>query len=135
MGSLGIRGVQAIFLSLFLTVSQPVYSQERQVGASQHMYVTNGVFELREGESKDVTDRGILLHLTQVVAKDGRASRLFIMLNGGNYSPDIGMRYDLKALGQTREFVKDFRTCVLDVVSAKAPIGGQPSAVFRQLCQ
>jgi hypothetical protein len=135
MGSVGIRSVQAMFLSLFLTAGQPVYSQERPVGTSQLVYVTNGVFELREGESKDVTDRGILLHLTQVEANDGRASRLRIMLNGGSYSPVIGTRYDLKNLGQTKEFVKDFRTCVLDVVSAKAPIGGQPSAVFRQLCQ
>jgi hypothetical protein len=135
MGCFGTRSVQAIFLGLSLTVSSPIHSQERPVGASQHTWVTNGVFELKEGESKDVTDRGILLHLTQVIANDGRASRLQIMLNGSGYSPMIGTRYDLKNLGQTKEFVKDFRTCVLDVVSAKAPVGGQASAVFRQLCQ
>lgn len=99
--------------------------------------VTKGVFTLREGQSIDLTDRGILLNLRRVPGNPGEqpnAAAFAINGQGGANSP-VGARVDLKKFRASEGFLKDVRVCVLDLVSAAKPVGGTASATFRLICE
>lgn len=97
--------------------------------------VTKGVFAMDVGNSIDLTDRGILLNLRAVADKPGDVVKaISISINGGNYSPAVGSRFDLKKIRNTQEFIKDIDVCMLDVVEASWPKGGTASATFRLMC-
>jgi hypothetical protein len=99
------------------------------------MAVTKGVFTLKVGQSIDLTDRGILLHLSRVNADSSdRITGVAFTINGSGGSYSVGVRRDLKTERSTMDFVKDLRSCFLDLVSAIAPQGGPASATFRLLC-
>ena len=101
------------------------------------MAVKKGVFTLKQGQSMDLTDRGILLSFRSInVGPDGNVRGVVFTINGGGGGEfSIGSRRDLKGEMNTREFVKDLRMCFVDLVSAVAPRGAAPSATFRLLCQ
>lgn len=97
--------------------------------------VTKGVFTLKVGQSMDLTDRGILLNLRKVdVGRNDEVRAVRFALNGRSFSPPLGGRVDLKRVRATRDFLKDIRSCFLDLVSAAAPRGAPARATFRLLC-
>lgn len=99
--------------------------------------VTKGVFTLREGQSIDLTDRGILLNLRRVPGNPGEQPNMaaFAINGQGGANSPVGARIDLKKFRASEAFLKDVRICVLDLVSAVKPVGGAASATFRLICE
>jgi hypothetical protein len=111
-------------------LSHPAGAQQAEL-----MAVKKGVFTLKVGQSMDLTDRGILLHLNRVNVSNGRATGAAFTINGGGGAYSVGVRRNLKQERPTMDFVKDLRNCFLDFVNAEAPVGAPPSATFRLLCE
>ena len=111
-------------------------AQTTAVPQAELFMVKKGVFTLKQGQSIDLTDRSILLHLREVAGNAGEPVRgISITISGyggGQYS--VGHRWDLKQWQSTRDILKDLRSCFLDVVSAAKPQGAPPTATFRLLC-
>lgn len=125
-----------IFGALVIGTHSPAIAQTDGGSQAEFMAVKKGVFSVKLGQSFDLTDRGILLHVNRIVpGSDGRVTEVGFTINGGGGAYSIGVRRNLKAEDQTREFVKDLRMCFLDLVSAMTPKGAAPTATFRLLCQ
>ena len=129
-------GIFIVFVSL-LTSSAVVFAQKATPSSPAELtMVTKGVFKLNEGESMDLTDRGILLHFERANGKAGeKVENIWGSINGTGFYEKVGYRWKLKELRSTEEFVKDIRVCVLDNISAVYPQGAPASAVFRLLCE
>lgn len=107
-----------------------------QTAPGELMAVKKGVFVLKEGQSIDLMDRGILVHLRGLDGQVGERVRDVVWtINGGGGASPIGSRHDLKGRSGVAEFIKDRRICVIDIVSAVKPVGGPGSATFRLLCE
>lgn len=119
-----------------MSSGEPARAQTGGVPDAQLGYVTRGVFPLREGQSMDLSDRGILLTLQRATQRDNEGGKAVFTINGaGGGEYRVGSRVDLKQRRETRDFVKDLRVCVLDLVSVSAPQGAPPSATFRLMCE
>ena len=132
------RSLAAAFVAIF-GVGLPCLVSAQSPGSNapaELQMVKKGVFTLKVGQSMDLTDRGILLHVSRITAdSDGRAETVTYTYNGSggqNYRP--GHRLNLKYESSTKDFVKDLPSCFLDLVSASAPKGGVATATFRLLC-
>jgi hypothetical protein len=128
-------GVGLLIGALF-PVSAVAQSGPANAPAALQM-VTKGVFTLREGQSMDLTDRGILLNLRRVPGNPGEQPEgAAYTINGqGGGNSRLGSRLDLKKYRASEAFLKDVRVCVLDLVSAAKPVGGSGSATFRLMCE
>lgn len=99
--------------------------------------VKEGVFQIKERQAVDLTDR----HLLFTFRRSGRECRkeqcIVCVLNGNSTACDIGKRFDLKwanAPFYLKGTFADRRECVLDVVNFKKPKGAPATAVFRIRC-
>lgn len=129
-----LRMFGALAVAVLLAV--PAASAQEPVPQAELMMVKNGVFSMKEGQSMDLTDRAILLHLERVnVRSDGSIEGISLSVNGSLGAWRVGTRYDLKHAERTRDFVKDLRICFIDLVNAVAPQGAPPSATFRLMCE
>lgn len=93
--------------------------------------VDDGVFQLREGNTIDITDRFLLLALRQ------ENECLAIMLNGQKSCIEIGARYDLNSPSspfRLGALFKDKKRCFLDIVQIEAPKGADALVTFRLHC-
>ena len=130
-----LHGLGSAFVVTTLLLA-PGWAQTTLPNAPGELHmIKKGVVMLKVGQSVDLTDRGILLHLREVRAQDGNVTEVTFSINGEGSRYNVGRRRNLKEESATRDFVKDLRTCVVDLVSAVAPTGGQPSATFRLLCE
>lgn len=120
-----------LFIPLTIIALVFVTSSKAQESSQAELYrVEDGVFQLRDGQTVDVTDRFLLL-----------AFRLGkrcpeIVLNGRKSCIEVGDRFNLKAhvpfhLGK---LFQDKNQCFLDVVKVDAPKGADAIAIFRLHC-
>jgi len=113
--------------------------QKAAPGNSQHIAVTEGVFDLRLGEATDLTDRRVLLTFPRNNNRpEDVASRDYIVLviNGremGGVSP--GRRINLKGLDAVGKTFNDMAECYLDLLRLTVPKGGSPVAQLRFHCR
>ena len=126
----------ALLIGALLPAAAAAQSGSGNAPAALQM-VTKGVFTLREGQSMDLTDRGVLLHVRRIPGNAGeQPTGVNYTINGaGRGISSIGSRLDLKKSRTSEAFLKDVRVCVLDLVSAAKPVGGAASATFRLMCE
>jgi hypothetical protein len=126
----------AILTVLALCGVAPLPASAQANAPAELMMVKKGVFTLKVGQSIDVTDRGILLHMSKIRAEAGASpTGVSFSVNGQGGTFSVGYRMDLKRETSTKDFVKDMRGCFLDLVSAVAPVGAAATATFRLLCE
>jgi len=103
--------------------------------------VDEGVFDLRQGEVIDLTDRKVTLHVQQKQHPDyvEKQQRLEGRVGGDTGNQDIiifvGQRINLKDLHVTREMFKDRSHCFVDPIGLVAPKGAPIVATFRLSCE
>jgi hypothetical protein len=107
-------------------------------GASQHIAVTEGVFDLRLGEVKDLTDRRVTLTFPR---RDNDPQRIeerdyiVVLINGNSWSVNPGKRTNLKNFDAVGKTFSDMTECYLDLLRLTVPRGGTPVAQFRFHCR
>ncbi len=107
-------------------------SLKAQEAVKAELYrIEDGVFQLREGKTIDLTDRFLLLAFQQ-------GKKCFeITLNGRRSCIEVGNRFDLKrkhASFRLGDLFQDKNRCFLDVVEISAPKGADATAIFRLHC-
>lgn len=146
--------IMAAIWAAMLTYSLPSQGQQ-----SQFREVTEGVFQLRVGQSMDLTDQQILLSMVgrkwryfdhemiKCTRLDNRRTfehtsadfindRLFhIEIDGINACVKTGQRIDLKSLPSATAAVKAKERCLLDVVGFDFPNPNTSTATFRLTCK
>lgn len=97
--------------------------------------IDDGVFELRQGNSVDLTKHAILL-----TVRPDQSDRLierglfYVMIAGQQQQLSAGKRVDLKRMRALERELKSTAQCFLDVVSFVAPKGAPATATFRLSC-
>lgn len=97
--------------------------------------VDDGVFELRQGNSVDLTKHAILL--TMRADQQPRAlekGQFAILIAGQQQVVSVGRRIDLKRQRSIERDLQSRDQCFLDVVSFIAPKGAPATATFRLSC-
>jgi hypothetical protein len=109
-------------------------AQKLLVPVAQFYRVDEGVFELGENKTIDLTDRKILLGVKCYKNHTGD-KRCDIYLNGNSVrSNGVGSRFNLKNNRSTKAFIEDKDICVLDLVDAVLPKGAKAIFTFRLNC-
>lgn len=133
-----ILAVAAIIVTLPAIV-QRAGAQKQPDDAAKLQRVDEGVFDLKEGQVLDLTDRRILLAFPKMQGNeierftDRRSVRLSI--NGRTMSLSQGRRFDLKRDRNTAKTLSDKAECYLDLLNTTAPKGSTPFATIRFVCQ
>lgn len=100
---------------------------------SKLFLVTDGVFNLQEGQSIDLTDEHLLLTLVR-----GKDNCVAIAMNGGVGCVTSGQRFHLKNLGNAPFYIRGMfsekEKCILDVFNIVMVKGQKATADFRLLC-
>ena len=125
-----LRRFFALFV-LLLVADTAARAQE----TSLLMRVDDGVFDMQQGASVDLTDQMVLLHLsTDAPARRGGIEWFYISLAGEKTNVKIGDRIDLKKIRAISANLSSRDECYLDVVDHVAPKGGRSVATFRLFC-
>lgn len=97
--------------------------------------VDDGVFQLRQGKSVDLTKHAILLTLrAEQAERDTEKSQFYIMIAGDSKRVKVGDRVDLRRVRRLERDLKTKDQCFLDVVDFVAPRGAPATATFRINC-
>lgn len=131
--------VIAVSAGMLVAVPAVAMAQPKTgAAASQHIAVTEGVFDLRVGEVTDLTDRRVLLSLPRNDNQTERLSRdnyIWIAINGKQVRLDPGARFNLKGNYTVGKTFDDMSECYLDLLRLTVPKGGAPLAQFRFHCR
>lgn len=126
--------------ALFLMSALPALGENAElkpVAEAKLTRVDDGVFELKHGQSKDLTDRKVLLTFLKHQGSGwpgDNATNFMISIAGRNDSVNAGTRIDLKQFRSTEKAFEDKAECFLDVVDFVAPRGAAANATFRLSC-
>lgn len=112
--------------------SAPATIQGSASAPATLMRVDDGVFDLVENGTLDLTGKRILLGFFR--NERCRDSGVDVRLNGRRDCVEVGERIDLKRNSATRDFVGDRENCFLDIVRIVAPKGAPATATFRLYC-
>jgi hypothetical protein len=99
--------------------------------------VDEGMFDLRRGQSIDLTDRKILLTVKLEQSPDlAERKRIQFSIMGLGWSAVPGERINLKQTGYetVNKIFADKTVCYLDLIDVAVPKGAQPVATFRFEC-
>lgn len=130
-----LRAIVAVLLAGVLAtgaMAQPLPKGVRPSSALKQ--VDGGVFELRGGQSVDLTDRKLLLSVEDEDVRDqNRPHHFNVYVGGARRQVSPGTRIDL-AHGDQRRRGGNATPCFLDVVDYIAPKGAPATAKFRLSC-
>ena len=97
--------------------------------------IDDGVFELRQGTSVDLTRHAILLTVkADQPARSVERGQFYVLIAGQQQQVAAGKRVDLKRMRGIDKELKSRDQCFLDVVSFVAPKGAPATATFRLSC-
>jgi hypothetical protein len=97
--------------------------------------VDEGVFQLRQGKSVDLTKHAILLSLrAEQAERDTEKSQFYILIAGDSKRVKVGDRVDLRRVRRLERDLKSKDQCYLDIVDFVAPRGAPATATFRINC-
>jgi hypothetical protein len=97
--------------------------------------VDEGVFQLRQGKSVDLTKHAILLTVrAEQSERDFERSQFYVMIAGNSTRAKVGDRIDLRRIRRLERDLKSKDQCYLDVVDFVAPRGAPATATFRINC-
>lgn len=97
--------------------------------------VDDGVFELRQGTSVDLTKHAILLTVkADQPERTVERGQFYVLIAGQQQQVAAGKRIDLKRMRGIDKELKSKDQCFLDVVSFVAPKGAPATATFRLSC-
>ena len=103
--------------------------------AKLQIVVGEGLFDLRFGQSVDLTKNQTLLTSRRDREQRGiEQGTVYLTIAGVQYDMTVGQRLDLKQWGPTQKDVKDKDKCVLDLIDVVAPKGAPAQATFRFSC-
>lgn len=128
-----------IFVSLPAGADTMVTAQQSPVDNSQPVPVANaklyrvddGVFELREGKSVDLTDRAMLLTFRKTGEEFGAVCAQLV-LAGREFCMRIGQQWNLQQ--DFNAVFHDKERCFLNVFEINAPKGAAATALLRFYC-
>lgn len=107
------------------------------VGEAKLMAVVgDGVFELRQGKSVDLTKNQLLLTFRRDQNKQAVEDQGYIALTlaGIGFGLKPGDRLNLKSYNEIAKVLKDTDKCFLDLIDVVAPKGAPANATFRFSC-
>ncbi len=106
------------------------------LGSAKLQAVTgDGVFDLREGKSVDLTKQQLLLTFKPNQRRETlEASRIDVMLAGSFIAMTPGQRVNLKTFPASAKELKDKDKCFLDLIEVVAPKGAPATATLRFSC-
>lgn len=129
-----LKTIVAAVLASLLTSAVAAQPLPRGVRPSTALkQVDGGVFELRGGQSVDLTDRKLLLSVEDEDGRDAnRPHHFYVFVGGARRQVSPGTRIDLAQGDQRRR--GSATPCFLDVVDYIAPKGAPATAKFRLSC-
>lgn len=104
-----------------------------EVKAAELYRVEEGVFQLKNGQSMDLTDRKVLFTFREVMPK--RNDRISVSVNGAREVLKLGDRVDLKKLRGTAKYFEGNEECFVDFFKLLVPKGAAAIASFRLYCE
>ncbi|MGE0698530.1 MAG: hypothetical protein AB7O57_05490 [Hyphomicrobiaceae bacterium] len=97
--------------------------------------IDDGVFELRQGSSVDLTRHAILLTVkAEQSPRSIERGQFSVLVAGQQVVTEPGRRIDLKRQRGLDRQLKELDHCILDVVGFVAPKGAPATATFRLSC-
>lgn len=100
--------------------------------------VDEGVFQLKLGQSIDLTDRKVLFTFRGFF-RDNEQSRkdkhIYVYINGDSKHIHQGDRIDLKKHKKTHKYFEGNEECFIDYVDLIAPKGAPAVGTFRLHCE
>lgn len=111
--------------------------QKKSSSVTATLYrVDEGMFDLRHGQSIDLTDRKIMMtfNLTQHPGAIADRKQVNFMVKGHGYSLEPGQRLDLRTWHITQRDFKDKTECYIDFIDLAAPKGAPMVATLRFEC-
>lgn len=119
-------------------------SQSNEAGTAKLYRVDEGIFELREGELLDLTDRAISLHVpknqNRELAESDQKIKVTLTSNRKReINLSVGDRVNLKGRdgygAYTDDSFKDKAICNLDLIKVTVPKGAPVIGTFRFKCE
>ena len=99
----------------------------------------NGVFDLKLGQSIDLTDRKVLLSFPNESSNNANSLQdshiISFKINGTLNTAGQGKRINLKELYETKKQFADMSECFMDFIDVVTPKGAPPVATFRLSCR
>ncbi len=124
-----------IILALAATPGEALAQATRPPPGEGLTRVDEGVFQLRQGKSVDLTKHTILLTLrAEQTERDTEKSQFYILIAGDSKRVKVGDRVDLRRVRRLERDLKSKDQCFLDVVDFVAPRGAPATATFRINC-
>ena len=135
--ALGAASASAQDNNIQPSASAPTAGAPSASAPAMHLRVDDGVFQLGNGASIDLTDRRILFATS---ARSGAykitSDRVYTSINGAAETMRVGDRLDLKSFKSTQNFLTDKSICFVDLLRTEKAMGeGQFTAVFRFFCE
>lgn len=97
--------------------------------------IDEGMFDLRHGQSIDLTDRKVLLTFT--VSQNAsllESKHIYLAINGTSQEMTPGRRLNLKTTNPFTKIFADKAECYLDLIDVAMPKGAPMVATFRFEC-
>ena len=118
------------------SASAPATGAPSASAPATHLRVDDGVFQLGDGQSIDLTDRRILFAMTANRSYRINAARASTSINGKSQAMNVGDRLDLKVFKPTKNFLTDKNICFIDFLRTEKALGDDRFvAVFRFFCE
>ena len=113
----------------------PAKQQTAASSAQLMAVVGDGLIELKEGRSVDLTKNEVLLTMTRGQNKDAlERGQVQFLISGQGAHMSVGQRLNLKDWGGLRQALKDKDKCFLDLIDVVAPKGAPAAATLRFSC-
>ncbi|MGE3916337.1 MAG: hypothetical protein AB7F78_11630 [Hyphomicrobiaceae bacterium] len=97
--------------------------------------VGDGLFELRQGRSVDLTRKEVLMtFVRQQTPESLAAGQISLQIVGVGLHLKVGDRLDLKRWPYTSKLMADKDSCYLDLIDVVSPKGAPATANFRFTC-
>lgn len=99
--------------------------------------VDEGLFDLKVGQSIDLTDRKILLHFNggwNQSRENLEQKYISLSISGRTDAIRPGNRWNLKNIYELQKTLNDKDQCFLDLIDVLVPKGAQAIATFRFSC-
>ena len=138
-GKLGLALAMSIAATASATAQQQAPKQKSGTPTATLYRVDGGMFDMREGDIIDLTDRKILLKLIPMDRNDlEKSKRIKLQVTGsGSRQPalTVGDRLDLHKTDAASELLKDKKVCYLDLIGLTVPKAVPYIATFRFVCE
>lgn len=126
---------QVVPLAKLIPIQKGPYALVKK---AEFFRVEQGVFELKQGQSIDLTDRKVLFTFRDFYGMGERFRKeknISVYVSGKSYGIRPGDRIDFKDQRHLSKYFEGNEQCFLDYVSLIAPKGASAVGTFRLHCE